>query len=64
MGENKIPISERRIVIDADENDKDTYFNRDIPISFNQSHRKYGFRRISEIYGNKPDHDAMQVLEN
>src|SRR5690554_4790008 len=37
-----------RIVMDATDNETITYFQRDVPISFDQSHRKFGFRRVSE----------------
>jgi len=37
-----------RIVTDADDT-QSAYFQRDVPISFDQSHRKFGFRRICEI---------------
>ena len=36
-----------RIVLDAAPQDN-AVFQRDLPISFNQEHRQYGFRRISE----------------
>lgn len=34
-----------RIVIDADD-EPGAYFQRDVPLSFDQSHRKFGFRRV------------------
>jgi len=37
-----------RIVIDGDETDTNGYFQRDVPLSFDQNHRKFGFRRIHE----------------
>lgn len=35
-----------RIVTDADAVSTSTYFQRDVPLSFNQNHRKFGFRRV------------------
>lgn len=37
-----------RIVTDADERNTNVYFLRDIPLTFDQTHRKFGFRRVSE----------------
>jgi CRISPR system Cascade subunit CasD len=37
-----------RIVTDAAEKDINAYFQRDVPVSFNQTHRKFGFRRVYE----------------
>jgi len=58
--DDKKPIENRRIVIDADDNSRDTYFQRDVPVSFDQTHRKYGFRRVSEP---RRIHNPMQELE-
>jgi len=35
------------VVRDAQTDDQGTFFRRDMPISFNQEHRQYGFRNIS-----------------
>lgn len=37
-----------RIVADADDASTNVYFQRDIPLSFDQSHRKFGFRRVCQ----------------
>lgn len=39
-----------RIAVDAGKDTVGAYFQRDEPISFDQSHRKYGFRSIFESY--------------
>lgn len=36
-----------RIVTDADDT-MNSYFQRDLPLSFNQDHRQFGFRRVCE----------------
>ena len=59
---NEPDVNKRRIVVDADLNDKDAFFIRDIPLSFDQAHRKYGFRCVYER-SEKPEHDAMQELD-
>lgn len=35
-----------RIVADADANNEKAYFQRDVPLTFDQKHRQYGFRRV------------------
>lgn len=48
---NKEVVQTRlRIFIDANENVKNAYYRRDVPVSFSQSHRQFGFRRIYEPY--------------
>jgi len=37
-----------RIVTEADGRSSKIYFQRDVPLAFDQTHRKYGFRRVSE----------------
>ncbi len=37
-----------RIVTDAGEKDTAIYYQRDIPVSFDQTHRRFGFRRVFE----------------
>lgn len=39
-----------RILIDAPEREDDAFYQRDIPLSFDQSHRRFGFRRVSESW--------------
>jgi CRISPR system Cascade subunit CasD len=39
-----------RIAVDAAKDTVGAYFQRDEPLSFDQSHRKYGFRSIFESY--------------
>jgi CRISPR system Cascade subunit CasD len=41
------PVIKLRILMDAEEDDQDAFFQRDIPVTFNQTHRKFGFRRVS-----------------
>lgn len=38
-----------RIVTDADDISTSAYFQRDVPLSFDQDHRKFGFRRVCEL---------------
>jgi CRISPR system Cascade subunit CasD len=66
-----------RIIMDARDNNEDAYFQRDLPISFSQIHRKFGFRRVYEfvpsavINSNSwiglqqapTDHDPLSELE-
>ncbi len=73
----ELPNPRLRIVTDAENENVSAYFQRDIPISFNQLHRKFGFRRVSEstpIYMANPDsrrpvrqsfttHDPMTELK-
>jgi len=54
--------SKRRIVIDADADNEGSYI-RDVPLSFNQNHRKYGFRRAYEVRRTVPEHNPMQELD-
>lgn len=65
-----------RIVMEADERNTRIYFQRDVPLSFDQTHRKFGFRRVSEsdpqvvcntlsrrfIAKNPTEHDPMLEL--
>lgn len=37
-----------RVVTDAEENEDSAYFQRDVPLSFSQAHRRFGFRRVCE----------------
>lgn len=60
-----------RIVMDAEPDSTHYYYQRDVPISFSQAHRKFGFRRVSESmleYRLPPteiqtQHDPMLELE-
>ena len=67
-----------RIFMDAEDETGYTYYQRDVPITFDQSHRKFGFRRVREPFTitvanpysreattNRPenDHDPMAELE-
>ncbi len=68
---------ELRIVTDAHTCSKNAYFLRDLPCSFDQSHRKYAFRRVCEdcpkiitgrsnaqsVMENGPVHDPMLELK-
>lgn len=51
---NKLRIKETnlylRVLMDAELHEQDAYFFRDNPISFNQAHRMYGFRRVHEVF--------------
>lgn len=44
----EMPEVHLRIVTDAMEDDKCVYFQRDVPESFDQIHRRFGFRRVYE----------------
>ena len=35
------------IVVDGSEQDESVFYQRDIPLSFDQTHRRFGFRRVS-----------------
>lgn len=37
-----------RIAMDASDEDTAVYFQRDVPLSFDQTHRQFGFRRVAE----------------
>ena len=37
-----------RLFYDANDTDTGTYYMRDLPMSFDSSHRRYGFRRVAE----------------
>ncbi|NLY32004.1 MAG: type I-E CRISPR-associated protein Cas5/CasD [Firmicutes bacterium] len=37
-----------RIVTDADDSHTNVYFQRDVPLSFDQAHRRFGYRRVCE----------------
>jgi len=55
------------LTVEEDKESTAGYFQRDVPISFNQSHRQYGFRRVSELKQviiTNPDaeHDPMLEL--
>ena len=64
-----------RIILDADNSHPSFYLLRDMPISFDQSHRRFGFRRVYEttlpaVAGDSnpaasvpTEHDAMSELE-
>jgi len=54
--------SKRRIIIDADSNSNSSYLQRDVPLSFAQTHRKYGFRRVYEVQKDTLGHNLMQDL--
>lgn len=61
------PQAQIYITVEVDPHCANGYFQRDSPISFNQRHRKYGFRRLSKpipVHINNPDveHDPMQEL--
>ncbi|SHE65705.1 CRISPR system Cascade subunit CasD [Alkalibacter saccharofermentans DSM 14828] len=47
--QNKLNL---RILIDSNIEDDEVLFQRDLPISFNQSRREYGFRQITEYVQN------------
>ena len=65
-----------RIILDADDMDESYFFQRDLPLSFDQEYRKYGFRRVAEAtshvidneqeyyfgVGNSTKHDPMKEL--
>ncbi|MGI5900999.1 MAG: type I-E CRISPR-associated protein Cas5/CasD [Desulfitobacteriia bacterium] len=65
-----------RIILDADDTDESYFFQRDLPLSFDQEYRKYGFRRVAEAtshvidneqeyyfgVGNSTKHDPMKEL--
>jgi len=40
------PATPARVSADAGADGPGAYFTRDVPLSFDQTHRKYGFRRV------------------
>lgn len=66
-----------RIIADADTGSENAYFTRDLPCSFDQNHRQYAFRLVSEVGAkvetgrvsaqavveNDPVHDPMKELK-
>ena len=51
-----------RVVMDAQEGDKRVHFQRDVPLSFSQRHRRFGFRRVSELsMPRHENHDSNSV---
>lgn len=66
------------MTMDADDKDTNVIFSRDMPISFDQKHRQFGFRRVSvetsylipNTYShhvdaeNQTNHDPMKELED
>ena len=63
LPDNDADTSKRRIVVEADLDNKGVYRQRDVPLSFNQAHRKYGFRRVHEVRRMIPEHDTIQELD-
>jgi CRISPR system Cascade subunit CasD len=73
-GQGEMPL---RIIMDGDGGALNTYFQRDLPLSFDQTHRQFGFRRVSEQVivvktsaddrriprGEMTEHDPMRELE-
>ena len=68
-----------RIFMDSDEKDLDAFYQKDVPISFDQEHRQFGFRRVSEQKNpvviinqnsyrasivDKTNHDAFSEMED
>ncbi|MBT9137024.1 MAG: CRISPR system Cascade subunit CasD [Firmicutes bacterium] len=62
-----------RIAVETDQQNTAGYFQRDLPLSFDQGHRQYGFRRVFEStvqaaatpnaeYDHMSDHDPMLEL--
>ncbi len=65
------------VFVDADNEPEGGFVRRDLPISFDQAHRQYGFRRVSGLYsvpvsdpysqhiitGNITEHDPLQELK-
>jgi len=42
------------IIIDAQAGDEGAFIRRDLPVSFSQKHRQYGFRMVKEVVEIKP----------
>jgi CRISPR system Cascade subunit CasD len=42
------PGAHPRISVDAEEREEYAIYQRDVPLSFSQTHRRFGFRRVSE----------------
>ena len=70
QGYNSTNKWQPRIVMDAENHmEKNSYLERDIPLSFNPEHRKYSFRNVYEfdsnisLYNNKATHDAFAAAE-
>lgn len=74
-----VPLPALRLVLDSGGGETGIYFTRDVPLSFDQTHRRFGFRRVSDFNTTPPngihkengvavtetptDHDPMQELE-
>lgn len=69
------PGTPLRIVTDGTVEDELANFQRDIPLTFNQKHRQYGFRRVSDFTApnhsdqladleSPTDHDPLRELED
>lgn len=56
MSNKEIEDVALRIVIDSEKDSENTYYQRDVPISFSQLHRKFGFRRVEDF--------GMQIISN
>lgn len=61
-----------RIIAETADQEKKTYFIRDVPVSYDQEHRRFGFRRACEYTVPRPqpeapelptEHDPMAELE-
>jgi CRISPR system Cascade subunit CasD len=55
------PGAGRRIVLDAEEQNGGGWYLRDVPVSFSQRCREYGYRRVYEAA--RAPHDAFAELE-
>jgi CRISPR system Cascade subunit CasD len=65
------------VFTDADDGDEGSFYQRDVPISFSQEHREFGFRRVVErdavilentasrryLIPTATEHDAMAAIE-
>jgi CRISPR system Cascade subunit CasD len=55
-----------RLIVDAEDTAASAYFQKDLPLSFDQTHRRFGFRRVFEpdplIIKRPTEHDPMLEL--
>lgn len=47
MSKKSAQAGSMHIMVDAADGDSNVFYQRDFPVSFDQAHRKYGFRRVS-----------------
>lgn len=63
-GRNRSTDTRLRMIVSAQTGDEGAYFQRDEPLSFDQTRREYGFRRVVETWIDSPaDHSHVKHEE-